>query len=712
MRPLAHRLSDPRGQRQNSQSNPQSSAPQAGPALWQRAVAGALVVTLTLSPLKVSIDQIRALRFGWSEAGAAPVADPYAPIRFRPSLTQTTAGVPVVNITAPNANGLSHNQYREFNVDAVGLILNNSLAGGGTLLGGSAAANPQLEGRPASLIVNEVTSSGGAFASRIGGAIEVFGAPAGVVIANPNGITCGGCAFVNTPRVTLTTGTPVFLATPNGAPASFDSAAALAFDVRGGRVGIEGIGIEGTVGRIDILAETIGVGAPLRANLSAADAGQINLVAGRQRAAEGADGSYALSANGAVNSASAIQAANPDNASVRSGFAIDAAALGALTAGQIKLIATAEGLGVRSDGALAASAGDLVITSNGEVRVGDVSAKQDVVIDARGDAATSGAVFAERDVRLSASGGFQAAGALSAGRNLDLQAGAAASLNGALDVGGDATLDAGAHLAQSGEARIGGAYRAAAASIALSGGTQADGDVTLDANGDLAFAGLATRGSLRLNAAGDIAGAGDALAAGEVSITSARGSIVQRGDLAAGGTLSVDAANDVSIAGAASAAEALSVVARNGDAALDGEVRANRTLSARAGRDLRADAALTAGENLALRAGGAIGLGGELASGAAIEIDAQQSIDTQALSALGAIRIASDAGAVNLGGKLIGGSEASARAGTSLHALDEVSALGGLSFMPAAVSCAPMPPCRPAPMPISAPVPTSTSRAR
>src|SRR5690606_31499295 len=58
---------------------------------------------------------------------------------------------------------------------------------------------------PARLIVNEVA---GTDPSLLRGALEVAGPGAGVVVANPNGITCDGCGFINTPRATLSTGTP------------------------------------------------------------------------------------------------------------------------------------------------------------------------------------------------------------------------------------------------------------------------------------------------------------------------------------------------------------------------------------------------------------------------------------------------------------------------------------------------------------------------
>ena len=58
-------------------------------------------------------------------------------------------------------------------------------------------------GSEASLILLQVTGTSG---SDLDGTIEVFGAEAGLIIANPNGITCDGCGFINTNRVDLVTG--------------------------------------------------------------------------------------------------------------------------------------------------------------------------------------------------------------------------------------------------------------------------------------------------------------------------------------------------------------------------------------------------------------------------------------------------------------------------------------------------------------------------
>jgi len=90
-----------------------------------------------------------------------------------PVVVQACNGVPVVNIRNPNANGLSHNQYKQFNVNKEGLIFNNIRNGGSaqTQLGGYITGNTNLT-REASTILNEVTSN---MASKLNGFMEVAG---------------------------------------------------------------------------------------------------------------------------------------------------------------------------------------------------------------------------------------------------------------------------------------------------------------------------------------------------------------------------------------------------------------------------------------------------------------------------------------------------------------------------------------------------------
>ena len=119
------------------------------------------------------------------------------------AITTILAQIVTTNISAPNSSGLSSNSVGDFDVNSDGTILNNS-ASGGTALGTTVTANSNITaGSEASLILLQVTGTSG---SDLDGTIEVFGGEAGLIIANPNGITCDGCAFTNVNRVDLVTG--------------------------------------------------------------------------------------------------------------------------------------------------------------------------------------------------------------------------------------------------------------------------------------------------------------------------------------------------------------------------------------------------------------------------------------------------------------------------------------------------------------------------
>ena len=120
------------------------------------------------------------------------------------SITTILAAVVTTNIAAPVA-GLSTNSVTDFDVNSDGTILNNSAASGTATLGSTAVtANPNITaGSEADLILFQVTGTSG---SALNGTIEVFGGEAGLIIANPNGLTCDGCGFTNVNRVDLVTG--------------------------------------------------------------------------------------------------------------------------------------------------------------------------------------------------------------------------------------------------------------------------------------------------------------------------------------------------------------------------------------------------------------------------------------------------------------------------------------------------------------------------
>ena len=110
----------------------------------------------------------------------------------------------IIDIEKPDTNGLSDNQVDDFDVNSYGTILNNSAGGGTAQLGVIVTSNSNITaGSEASLILLQVTGSTG---SALNGTIEVFGTEAGLIIANPNGITCDECAFINANRLDLVTG--------------------------------------------------------------------------------------------------------------------------------------------------------------------------------------------------------------------------------------------------------------------------------------------------------------------------------------------------------------------------------------------------------------------------------------------------------------------------------------------------------------------------
>ena len=113
-------------------------------------------------------------------------------------------GDAVVFEIANPTDGLSDNSYTDFNISVNGVVFNNSDSAGTSQLAGDISANPNIGiGEAASIILAQVT---GTNPSLLFGALEVFGTEAVVIIANPNGISCNACSFINASRVDLVTG--------------------------------------------------------------------------------------------------------------------------------------------------------------------------------------------------------------------------------------------------------------------------------------------------------------------------------------------------------------------------------------------------------------------------------------------------------------------------------------------------------------------------
>jgi filamentous hemagglutinin len=86
------------------------------------------------------------------------MADPTAPRNQQPTVLRAGNSTVQVNIQTPNAAGLSRNNYKQFDILADGVILNNSRTQTNTNLGGWIEANPWLAKGTAKVILNQVNS--------------------------------------------------------------------------------------------------------------------------------------------------------------------------------------------------------------------------------------------------------------------------------------------------------------------------------------------------------------------------------------------------------------------------------------------------------------------------------------------------------------------------------------------------------------------------
>lgn len=265
--------------------------------------------------------------------GAPIQADPQAPSGRHPQVLETGNKLPLVQI-APPKDGLSHNQYRDFNVPEKGAILNNSYTLSKTQLVGYVQGNPNLAKGPARIILNEVTGSN---LSRLNGFLEVAGQRADVILANPNGIAVNGGGFLNTARALLTTGKP-----------GFDTQGRLDhFQVSGGLVTVEGKGLNGKdTDSLAILSRAAEINAGIWAN-------RLQVVTGKNQVA-----------------ADTLQAKPLETAASQDApeFALDVAAVGGMYGDSIYLVGTEKGLGVNLAGKVQAT-GDLTVDVNGNLHV-------------------------------------------------------------------------------------------------------------------------------------------------------------------------------------------------------------------------------------------------------------------------------------------------------------------------------------------------------
>ena len=230
-------------------------------------------------------------------------------------IDQTANKVDIANIEAP-INSVSHNVFKDFNINENGLIFNNSNSITSTKLGGVIYKNPNFSSHEANTIIAEIS---GTNKTHLFGFGEIAGKKADLIIVNPNGIIANGAGFINTNNISFDT-------------RSQDNSAK--FEVLG-----EGIDLTNT-NKAEILANLV----ELNAAIYGGNELQIKL----------------------ENSSNLASNLEPQ-------YALDAKAFGSMYAGKIKIIANNAGIGVRSNADIIAQ-DELIINSNGDLELANTKA--------------------------------------------------------------------------------------------------------------------------------------------------------------------------------------------------------------------------------------------------------------------------------------------------------------------------------------------------
>ncbi len=602
--------------------------------------AGRLLVSLVRlgrQSLAVTLSALLFLQPAIANAQSVS-ASTTAPVANQPSVGAAPNGVPLIDIVTPNAVGLSHNKYDNFNVGTQGLILNNFKGEQGiSNLGGVTPGNPNLNAsNPASVILNEVTSGN---RSALNGPTEVFGGRADVIIANPNGITCAGCGFINTPHATLTTGVPNI-----GADGSLTG-----FTVNGGDVTFEGAGgnfaaAPAAVDLFDVVSRQIHVNAPIYGKT-------IRLTGGASQYNYATGGSTALTATSGT----------PE-------YAIDGTALGAMQADRIKVVVTEKGAGVKMSGDMAANAGELSLSADGKISIGNGSARDGVTITSK-QKVTAAKVTSRQKVAVRADQGITLQ-SVAADSDIVLANGAGLlSVSGDINSGTSVQMSSGGGIAAGSVTAGNGAATLVATSgdIAIVGAANSTGDLNLTASaGSISAASLLSNQSIALNAGFDIGVSGNVLAQGNVSATGrsvSTGMVVSGINIAATsadpngnvvlgsvGSLSLTATGGTIATGNLQSAGSLNTSATGNITAGNIQSAGNLTTTATllTAANVTSNGGLTV--NAAMNASGQIlGAGDILISGAGIQATAIASgVDFASTDAAGGKIVLGSAGAIDL----------------------------------------------------------------
>ena len=272
-----------------------------------------------------------------------------------PHLTHSDNNIDIVNIAKPTQAGISNNFYHDFNVSQNGAILNNALSQDAlvqTQLAGYIYSNPNLDSATAKLILNQVT---GGNISQLLGYLEIAGSKADMILANPNGITCQGCGFINAANVTLATGllSKEELERLN-ALQQYNTSIPITLNIKRGDIVVDTLDAR-NVTSLTLLAKSMNVADSLQAQ---------NL-------------RVLLGSNQVSFSPLTLlyQPIITNNKDTQNALALDVAYLGSIVSNKIFIVATDEGVGIKNAGIIASTASTdsnnsgFVLQANGKIEI-------------------------------------------------------------------------------------------------------------------------------------------------------------------------------------------------------------------------------------------------------------------------------------------------------------------------------------------------------
>ncbi len=320
------------------------------------------------------------------------IADQAAAKNQQATILNSANGTTQVNIQTPSKAGVSRNVFSQFDVGQDGAILNNSRINTQTQMAGWVDGNPWLARGEAKVILNEVNSSD---PSKLNGFTEIAGKRAELVIANPAGITCAGCGFINASRTTLTTG-----------EAMMKEGKLTGFNVKEGILRVDGTGMNtGDSDYTQLISKTV----QINANIAAKN---LDVITGSNQV------SYEDNPENTKVSNTSDSATNS-----QTGVALDVSSLGGMYAGKIRLIGTDKGMGVTNAGSINTS-GALSLDANGNlVNSGSLTANQGQVdIDVKSNQINnSGTIASSRSQLNLSSDGLDNTGVISSYDTAKLQ---------------------------------------------------------------------------------------------------------------------------------------------------------------------------------------------------------------------------------------------------------------------------------------------------